>query len=157
MKKYETKIEIYVASSWRNDCQQGVVKHLRNVGFKIYDFKHPDGDETSGFSWKNINSNWKNWSVKEYIEHLNDEYAIAGFRKNMFAMSKSDVCVLVLPSGRSSHLEAGYFAQHQHRLLCIYIPEKIEPELMYKMANHVSDELESTIKYILDWESRGMP
>lgn len=37
--------KIYVASSWRNGHQQNVVAALRGIGFEVYDFKNPNGEE----------------------------------------------------------------------------------------------------------------
>lgn len=44
----------YVASSWRNSYQQNVVSFLRNEGHEVYDFTHPNGDMSYGFSWSSI-------------------------------------------------------------------------------------------------------
>ena len=42
--------KIYVASSWRNSYQRDVVSFLRNEGHEVYDFTHPNGDMSYGFS-----------------------------------------------------------------------------------------------------------
>src|SRR4051812_37731805 len=34
-------LKVYVASSWRNDFQPGVVRALRSDGHQVYDFKGP--------------------------------------------------------------------------------------------------------------------
>ena len=46
--------KIYVASSWRNSYQQDVVSFLRSEGHEVYDFTHPNGDMSYGFSWSSI-------------------------------------------------------------------------------------------------------
>ncbi len=51
----------------------------------------------------------------------------------------ADACVLVLPCGRSAHLEAGYFAGAGKPLLILLADG--EPELMYKMASEIYTEL----------------
>ena len=59
-----------------------------------------------------------------------------------------DTCVLVLPSGRSAHTEAGWFSG-KGRTTIAYIPERQEPELMYKLFSGVCcsiDELIETLK-----------
>ena len=58
--------KIYVASSWRNSYQQDVVSFLRSEGHEVYDFTHPNGDMSYGFSWSSIDPNWKNWSTQQY-------------------------------------------------------------------------------------------
>ena len=50
--------KIYVASSWRNEYQQEVVKVLRELGHEVYDFKNPEG--RTGFQWSAIDKDWQN-------------------------------------------------------------------------------------------------
>jgi hypothetical protein len=126
---------IYVASSWRNEHQPRVVEILRGAAHDVYDFRHPEpGDD--GFSWGDIAENWKGWTTEEYVKALDDPIAIGGFGMDYRAMRRCSTCVLVLPCGRSAHLEAGWFAGRDKALI-IYIPEIVEPELMYKMADAI--------------------
>lgn len=54
---------------------------------------------------------------------------------NKAALDWADACVLVLPCGRSAHLEAGYCAG-QGKVTIFYLhPDKFEPELMYLLGN----------------------
>ena len=59
-------MKIYVASSWRNEHQQRVVKLLEEKGHEVYDFKHPNGDN-NGFSWGEVDIYCKDWNMKEYV------------------------------------------------------------------------------------------
>ena len=59
-----------------------------------------------------------------------------GFKADLDAMLWADSCVLVLPCGRSAHAEAGWFAGRGLKTI-VYIPEKQEPELMYKIFDQV--------------------
>jgi hypothetical protein len=52
-------------------------------------------------------------------------------------MEWADTCVLLLPCGRSAHLEAGYFVGAGKELNIVLSNEKFEPELMYKMTNNI--------------------
>ena len=125
-------MKIYVASSWRNDEQPNVVKMLRDLGHGVYDFKNPaPGD--NGFHWSEIDPKWRDWENGEFIVGLAHPLADKGFSKDMQAMHEADVCVLVLPCGKSAHLEAGWFAG-QGKPCVIYLNEYPEPELMYKMC-----------------------
>jgi len=134
------KKKVYVASSWRNEHQQEVVQKLREVGYEVYDFKHPHGE--AGFKWSNIDENWQNWSMQEYKEALNHHYAQFGFNRDFDAMKEADICILCLPCGRSAHLEAGWMKGAGKRVVA-YIPptEKIEPELMYGLLDGIATDL----------------
>lgn len=126
---------IYVASSWRCVHQPGVVQALRNAGHEVYDFRNPRPGE-HGFAWSEIDPDWQDWTPEGFVKALEHPVAGAGFSSDYGAMRWADTCVLVLPCGRSAHLEAGWFVG-RGKCLSIYIPEKCEPELMYRMADSV--------------------
>ena len=140
-------MRIYVASSWRNEHQQYVVEALRKAGHEVYDFKHPVPGNT-GFHWGEIDPNWESWTTQQYRDALKHEYARFGFNRDFDAMKAGDACVLVLPCGRSAHLEAGWMKGAGKKVFA-YIPSdcRIEPELMYKML----DGIASDIQEILTW------
>jgi hypothetical protein len=135
-------MKIYVASSWRNDMQPLAVSYLRANGFKVYDFRNPL-PEDKGFHWSSIDIAWQNWTVEQYIKALQHPIAVDGFGKDWSAMLNSDACLLVMPCGRSAHLEAGYFVGAKKPL--VILTQKCEPELMYKMANAIVCDLDSAI------------
>lgn len=137
---------IYVASSWRNGYQPLVVKCLRAEGFEVYDFKHPKPGNT-GFHWSEIDKAWQRWDTPQFIRALAHPIAEDGFTMDFTAMAAADTCVLVLPCGRSAHLEAGWFAGCG-RTLIIFQPQPCEPELMYKMANFICDDIDSIVRYL---------
>jgi nucleoside 2-deoxyribosyltransferase len=61
---------------------------------------------------------------------------VEGFASDWCAMEWADTGVLVLPSGRSAHLEAGYFVGAGKPLYIVML-EAQQPELMYRMARRV--------------------
>ena len=132
---------IYVASSWRNTLQPTIVGELRKLGHDVYDFKNPTpGNE--GFSWKEIEPDWLNWTPQQYREALKHPIARRGYESDITALRQCDACVLVLPSGRSASWEFGYAAA-LHKLCTVVMFDKCEPELMYREADIVTslDEL----------------
>jgi hypothetical protein len=139
-------MKLYVASSWRNRYQPDVVKSLIDAGHGVYDFRHP-APGNNGFHWSEIDSDWQQWSPDAFVEALDHDIAIDGFCRDFNAMEDADGCVLVLPSGRSSHLEAGWFVG-AGRPLHILIPEPVEPELMYGMATACHTTIDQLIKAI---------
>lgn len=123
---------IYVASSWRNTYQPGVVAALREAGHEVYDFRNPKpGDK--GFGWTAIDPDWMKWSPEKYRQALAHPIAMRGFANDYEAMVWADEFCLVLPSGRSAHLEAGW-ATGKGKPCSVYIPEPVEPELMVLLA-----------------------
>jgi len=145
------KHRIYVASSWRNEYYPEVVARLREAGHEVYDFRNPpSGDE--GFKWSSVSEDYMAWTPQEYREQLEHPKAVRQFRNDIEAMEACDACVLVLPCGRSAHTEAGWFAGRGKKTMVstnrpvVYIPERQEPELMYKLFDGVCCTMEEVIE-----------
>lgn len=137
---------IYVASSWRNKYYPGVVEALRNAGHEVYDFRNPPHGG-NGFHWIDVDENAPNWTFAEYAEGLSHPLAERQFAADLEALQQADSCVLVLPCGRSAHTEAGWMAGAGKRVI-VYIPEMVEPELMYKLFDKVVGSLDELQKAI---------
>ena len=125
-------MNIYVASSWRNALQPDVVFHLRKAGHEVYDFRRPAPGVT-GFAWSAIDPHWKDWSPAAFRRALEHPIARRGFMNDLNGILCADLCVLVLPSGRSAHLEAGFCAGAKVPVLVLQT-EPCEPELMYLLT-----------------------
>ena len=135
---------IYIASSWRNKYYPEVVKRLRQEGFPVYDFRNPPHGG-NGFHWTDVDENAPNWTFEEYEKGLSHPLAERQFAADLEALQQADTCVLVLPCGRSAHTEAGWMAGAGKRVI-VYIPEMVEPELMYKLFDRVVDNLDDLVK-----------
>ncbi len=126
---------IYVASSWRNPYQATVVGALRHAGHEVYDFKNPKpGDR--GFSWKQVGHEEdfvdpnQGWSAERLRAALLHPVAQEGFANDVGAMEWASEFCLVMPAGRSAHLEAGW-AMGRGKPCSVFVPDPVEPELMY--------------------------
>ena len=139
-------MKIYVASSWRNCGQVEVVKILREQGHEVYDFRNPTPGGV-GFHWSQIDPAWQSWTSQDYRQALNSPRALAGFGNDFDAMKWADVIVLVLPCGRSAHLEAGW-AIGQGKPTCILLDNESEPELMYQLADCLAIDLQEVLVWI---------
>ena len=132
---------IYVASSWRNKQQPAVVQALRAEGHEVYDFRKP-APGRSGFAWSSIDPNWLQWAPLTFIRLLTTHHVAAeGFDYDKAALDWCDTCVLLLPSGRSAHLEAGYAAGQGKQVIALLHPDGFEPELMYLLCSGVVPSL----------------
>lgn len=129
-------MNIYVASSWRNERQQEIVEVLRGEGHEVYDFKQPTPGE-HGFNWADLDPDWQNWDNREYrAQLLKSREAAFGYNSDMRAMLWADACLLVLPCGKSAHLEMGFMAGAGKKTGYLLGPQT-EPELMTLMCDHI--------------------
>ena len=126
---------VYVASSWRNIVQPGVVVALRKMGHEVYDFRNPRKGDT-GFHWSEIDPDWQSWNGERYVKALSHPIVEAGFRSDLEAMEWADTFVLVQPCGRSAHLKLGWAVGQGKPTIMVLGPD-IEPELMAKLCDHV--------------------
>lgn len=153
-------MKIYVASSWRNHHQPNVVRKLRELGHEVYDFREPKfignglrskwPGEGKGFAWSDIDPDWQAWTPSEFRDALDHRVAMNGFNRDMSALEACDLCVLVLPCGRSAHLELGY-AEGADKWTIVYFPSdeiELEPELMYAMNDAVCIGIEDLIETV---------
>lgn len=138
---------IYVASSWRNQQQPRVVDTLRAVGHHVYDFRNPPHGQ-GGFSWSDVDPEWKSWSANDVRDKLqNNPIAAHGFLTDLRGMTWADTCVLLLPCGRSAHLEAGWFAGAGKRCV-ILTKDGEEPELMSLLATDICVSLDEVVQVL---------
>ncbi len=129
-------MKVYVASSWRNEIQPMVVLAIREAGHEVYDFRHPHlgpGKRGAGFHWSEIDSEWERWTPGEFREALSHPIAMDGFAADLEGLRWCDVVVLVMPCGRSAHLELGW-AIGAGKTTAILL-DAGEPELMYGLAH----------------------
>ena len=136
---------IYIASSWRNARQPEVVAALRAAGHEVYDFRNPFNGVT-GFAWSEIDPEWQAWSATDYRRLLTTHpIAARGFLSDLRGMQWADTCVLLLPCGRSAHLEAGWFCGQGKRCL-ILTQDGEELELMHLLATDICISLDEVLQ-----------
>lgn len=141
-------MKIYLASSWRNDLQPGVLKLLRDAGQDVYDFRNPTTSD-QGFQWRQV-ALVRPPSVENFRQALAHPCAVKSFQYDAGALAEADACVLLLPCGRSAHLEAGW-AAGAGKLVIVYTHDGEEPELMYKWAHDVVGSDAELVAAVAKW------
>lgn len=143
---------VYVASSWRNPMQPAVCAALKAAGIAHYDFRNPPGG--TGFSWREVRPDYDgpthhteirdkgaDWeSIDTYLAMVDHPRAVEGYAADYAAMDAADTFVLVLPCGKSAHLELGW-AVGSGKRTAILLEDPIEPELMYRMVDYLAPSL----------------
>lgn len=141
-------MKIYVASSWRNLLQQYVVYALREAGHDVYDFRNPaPGDH--GFGWRQCAEKHELTDPKLFRDNvLAHPVAQAAFAKDMTALQAAEATVLVLPCGRSAHLELGYATGAGQRTVVLLDDPITEPELMYLMNSNICTSITEVVELL---------
>ncbi len=129
MDNKETSLRVYVASA-----------------DEVYDFKQPAPCE-SGFAFSSIDREWQSWSHEAFRASLEPPLARHGSKRDFAAMERAGAFVLVLPCGRTAHLEAGW-AVGKEKLLCILLDGVSEPDFMYKIVDELLDSIEDVKNWL---------
>jgi hypothetical protein len=79
--------------------------------------------------------------VDEYLNALTHPLAESGFAFDFSAMQKADTFILILPCGRSAHLELGWAVGQGKKTIILLDGPVVTPELMYKMVDHLVTDL----------------
>lgn len=130
-------MKIYVASSWRNLLQPGIVHALRRCGHEVYDFRHPKPVD-DGFRWQDVGGpgSYKHGdkiNPETWRTMLAHPRAAEGYESDISHVRGCEAVVYVLPCGRSSSFEFGY-AMGQGKKGYVVAFEPIEPDLMFREA-----------------------
>ena len=146
-------MKVYVASSWRNETrQQAVVQALREAGHDTYDFRAPG----ASFAWKEVATPEQLRDPQRFRDEvLTHPLARAGFEADMGALRSAEATVLVLPCGRSAHLELGWGARNAKSVVLLDDPVS-EPELMYLACDAICVTVAEVVQVLaVEERSRG--
>lgn len=138
-------LNVYVASSWRNLHQPDVVGLLQELGYDVYDFRN-NGEM---FHWRELDKWWKFWDLAACEHHLARTVPTRAFEADFTALQQADAVVLVMPCGRSAHLELGYAVGAGIPTAVLYEDDTpCDPELMIKMTDLRSNCLDAVIFWL---------
>lgn len=141
---------IYVSSSWHNEAeQQKLVDILRQNGHKVYDFTRPKGILEKNV-WEEQNINVDGCDFEDFKNAINNEEVMKRFSSHRDAMLCADTCILLLPCGRSSHVEAGFMAGMNKRVIVYNPQKKWEPELMYGLFDYGTSDIDDLLEAIAE-------
>ena len=138
-------MKIYIASSWKNaDDVRVIASMLHELGFEVDDFT----DDTKGrfvFHYSELGE----VQVLDAINFLKDERSQRAFQEDKNWIDWADCVLLLLPAGKSSHLEAGYAKGSSKKLVIYqYSYPKGEFDVMYGFADLLTDDFKEVIKFL---------
>jgi hypothetical protein len=117
--------KIYLASSWKNALKvRNLADCFRIHGHQVFDFTDPNNRTGNMDKFVFGAKQWAEFSGKnpdqiEYKDFLTWSPTKRAFKSDKAGLDWADTVVLLIPSGRSSHLEAGYGAGQGKELFII--------------------------------------
>lgn len=144
-------IKIYLASSWANSVAvRGIAAYLEEQGFEVDAFCR-SSDERYSFHWSEFVDTEEELQQYDALSFLDDPRVRRAFNEDKRWLDWANTVVMVMPCGRSSHLEAGYAVGQGKRLFIFGEFAKGEFDVMYGFANglfrlHELDKLVEAIK-----------
>ena len=128
-------MKVYIATSWRMENTAVLLaRRLREEGFEVDCFCENRAGRYV-FRWPELvdkEEDLKNYDAKSFID---DPRVRRAFKEDKKWLDWADVCVLLLPSGRSAHLEAGYAKGQGKKLYVLGGFIKGEFDVMYNFAD----------------------
>ena len=132
---------IYNIGSLRNPAIPSIGNDLRGLGLDVFDDWYGAGPEADDY-WKV----YEQGRGRSYQEALGGYAASHVFAFDKFHLDRCDMGLLVLPAGRSGHLELGYVAgSGKPTFILSDDPERWD--VMYKFATKVFFSKEEMIEY----------
>jgi len=132
---------LYVIGSLRNPNIPTIGSQLRTAGFEVFDDWYAAGPEADDY-WKL----YEQGRGRTYAEALAGAAATNVFRFDKANLDKADAVVMVLPAGKSAHLELGYVIGSGKPGFIYMPPEDCRWEVMYRFATQVCHSVEDLIK-----------
>jgi len=133
-------VTIYLAGSMRNSAVPEVANKLRAEGYDVFDDWWSSGEKADD-----------NWQAYEKLRGRTFTQALAGYHaQNAYALdlkhlSRADILVLLLPAGKSAHIEMGWMIGKGKRAYILLDGEPNRYDIMYNFATGVFTNLEDLI------------
>lgn len=131
---------LYVIGSLRNPNIPNIGRQLRAAGFEVFDDWHAAGPRAD--------DHWREYEEsrgRTYIEALDGAAASNVFRFDKANLDKADAVVMVLPAGKSAHLELGYVIGTGKPGYILQDPDDCRWDVMYRFATKVCDCVEDLV------------
>ena len=138
-----SKPVIYLIGSLRNPRVPDVGKYLRSQGFEVFDDWFAAGPVAD--------DSWRDYEIARgctYPEALEGHAAWHVFQFDLHHLGRADLGVLVLPAGKSGHIEFGYLIGQGKPAFVLMDRSPERWDVMYRFATQVcftQEELASAI------------
>ena len=135
---------IYLMGSLRNPKVPALGNQLRGLGYEVFDDWFATGPETDDF-WKT----YEEARGRSYGDALYSPNPVAQFNLDLEHLNKATLGILVLPAGKSAHMELGYLRGRGAETLAYFSDGEPERwDIMYQFAGGVAFDVDSLIEKV---------
>jgi hypothetical protein len=132
---------LYLIGSLRNEEIPTIAQSIRSTGLDVFDDWYAAGPEADDY--------WKRYETgrgRTYKSALGGYAARHVFEFDRHHLDRCDSALLVLPAGKSGHLELGYVAG-SGRPTYVLLDRPDRWDVMYQFATEVFETQEEMIEY----------
>lgn len=134
---------IYVIGSLRNPEVPRLAERLRALGHQVHDDWHAPGPETDDF-WRA----YEKARGRTFVEALKGRHAETVFEYDKRWLTWADTVVMLMPAGKSGHLEFGWAIGQGKEGHILLEPKEDRWDVMYKFATEVWDDPDTFFDYM---------
>lgn len=137
------KKTVYLIGSLRNPQIPHIASALRQTGVEVFDDWYAAGPEADDY-WQR----YEEGKGVAYKAALGSWAAQHVYQFDLFHLNRSDIGVLVLPAGKSGHLELGYLVGQGKPTFILFdkVPERWD--VMYNFATEVFFKLDDLTNHM---------
>ncbi len=134
---------VYLIGSLRNPVVPEVAAYLRDGGFEVFDDWYAAGPEADDY--------WQKYETQRghtYAEALKGYAAKHVYEFDLWHLNRCDIGVLLLPAGKSGHLELGYMIGQGKPGFVLFdkVPDRYD--VMYQFAQSIAMSKEELLEQL---------
>jgi nucleoside 2-deoxyribosyltransferase len=135
-------VKVYLIGSLRNPAIPALGNELRSAGFRVFDDWHAAGPRADD-EWQR----YEQERERTYLEALKGESSRQVFEFDKRHLDSADAAVMVMPAGKSAHLELGYMARVKPTFV-LFDKEPERWDVMYRFATGVTYDRHELIGWL---------
>lgn len=136
-------MKIYLVGSLRNPLIPAIASELRDEGHEVFDDWYAAGPEADDY-WQK----YEKGRGRSYAEALDGFAAEHVFQFDRYHLNQAQAVVLVLPAGKSGHLEFGYCVGQGKPGFILLDKEPERYDVMYRFAKQHGGGVFNTVGQI---------
>lgn len=146
---------VYVASSAKNPSAAPLIHLLQRTGYQVLDWTTASEPE-EWVKWARSTEASEKWTTDQHIRFMGDPQMLDIARRDFGELQRAELGIIVLPAGRSAHLELGYLQGRGVRTAAYFAHAGIQPEPMLLGVEFYTNRLPELLRWIADPKAVGV-